>query len=182
MDGWTRPPIKPPTLEDLSHQYGIGTHDDPGPIRLGWEWLSGSGPENRVLDPSTHFSQRFRQGPAALAFENFVLRKYNGTPPDGGTVTNFDWPFKFGRALSTGNLPQHFVGSVQDGNAFIENGVAHFSVRNNSNTTSLAYGRALEEKGIPSVPSYSRSSFGPGGNTHQIIQWSTPVGRLGRVP
>lgn len=61
------------------------------------------------------------------------------------------------------------------GTAYVTGGVAYFSVYNSPNTTSLFYGTYLNKFGLPSFPSYSRSTFGPGAATHQIIEWSTPV-------
>jgi hypothetical protein len=182
LAGPSREPDKELSWTEVLRQLVLGTVNDPGAIRLGWEWLSETGPQSRILNPDSRFSQRFRQSQAAQRFENELLRKYNGSPPNGGYMFNFDDTFKLQEFLTTINLPQNFLGSVQDGNAYVKDGVAHFSFKNNSNLRSLSYGRVLNKYGFGSFAPPPRSDFGPGGETTQVIQWSTPVERLGRVP
>ena len=166
---------------DNAWDYAMGTETDPTPERLGVEYFTGTGPETRVLDESSRFSQEFKNGPAALAFENYLLDKYQGAPPEGGSVTKFGWKFTAPRFASTGNPAQHFVGSVKDGTATVSNGVAHFAVNNDSSAESLFYGRPLEDMGLPPpVNAYPRWIWAPGGTTSQTIKWATPVAKLGR--
>jgi hypothetical protein len=176
-------------LTDLGHQavsqvgdaYDsvMGTKNDPSPIRLGVEWLTGTGPEHRNLDENSRFSKQFGAGPYGKAAETFLLNKIAKGGPS--SFDNLDYKYTIPRALNS-NLAQQFVGSVQDGTGYAKDGMAHFKVYNESGTKSLFYGTALKEMGSPIImPNHSRSGyFAPTSTTSQTIQWSVPVNKLGK--
>jgi hypothetical protein len=130
--------------------------DQTGPIGMGFDYFLGTGDSNRYFGPGSPFSDAFSQGNGAQAFTRFALNKYNsGDHGDGFLlVDNFDYKFTAGRVLSTVNSAEHFVGSWQDGNAYIVGDKIHFVVQNTSGTGSLLYGRPLNDMGLPGLPSW----------------------------
>lgn len=156
-----------------------GTPSDPGPGRLTTEWALGAGPEERVLGPESSFSREFVQAPSVQEHLRGYIQDWRQRPGgiSGAYVNPADRRADFGviqfiEDLAAGNGASHFVGSWGVG-ARRNGDKIDWAAENDTDTTSLFYGRPLREAGVPYVRSYPRPS--PGGRTHQTIRFSTDL-------
>ena len=130
-------------------------------------------PESRHLDLSSSFTQKFIRSDSVSNFREFAYDKFSS----GGSALNgvSDYGFRFDTEFFSTDttMQEHFVGSWS-GSAVLMDGEITFSIQNESSMTSFAYGTVLERVGLPSVPSYDRSDFGPGATITQSIVWTEP--------
>jgi hypothetical protein len=173
------------TAKLASHAFRPGTPADPGPGRLGAEWVTGLGPDKRVLGPASSFSREFVEAPSVQA----ALRKdvSDWRTRDAGMSGTYVVPHgrranfglsEFMMDLHAGNGASHFVGSW-DAQGQRHGDRIDWQAKNATDLTSFGYGRILKEAGLPAPPSYPRQLWGaptlPGGRTRQTILFSTDL-------
>ncbi len=141
--------------------------NEQSPAELVFSWVRGS-KGNVDFSPNSKFSHEFSKGQGAKAFEKFVYNKFNGSPSKGDVVTNYDYKYKWGKAILNINMAVQVVGSFQAGTAYVGDNKIYFSVKNTMGANSLLFGRQLSESGLP--------SFGSSSNDLKMtISWIRPL-------
>lgn len=165
---------------DQGWEWLTGTPDDPTAIRLGWEWFSEKGPEHRELSDDHRFTRRLKNSESVNQFRDFIYNKYDGHPPDGGSVTNYSAAYDNGDYVNPNTITEErFLGTWR-GDAFVDDGQILFIITNESDWHSFFEGRLAEEANkrgwnFPTAPELKREQWGPGGQTTQRITWTEPV-------
>jgi len=88
-------------------------------------------------------SHDFALGAGAQYFEDYIHGKYGNPPPVGTDVTDFAYTFTWGRALTTPNLSEQFIGSWQNGKAYVTEDTVYYQLENTTGLGSLGFGRQL---------------------------------------
>ena len=141
--------------------------------KMSWQWLTGTGADNRVLGPQSNQALDMRDAPGVNAAREFYKQKFSGdiassALPDlsGKNVTNYSAKFgvrEFVLATVDLDATEHFIGSYRVDVYGQKGGVIRFELTNNSSFKSFAYGV---------LPDWERSQFSPMGNMRQAIIWT----------
>jgi RHS repeat-associated protein len=136
------------------------------------DWASGSGPASRSFGQGTPQVEALRGAPGTDAAREAFYAK-NSENISGGKplipLTNFSAGFGVaGLAAAGTNGTRQFVGAYRVDVTPNANGTIHFNVSNTTSMTSASYHL---------LPSWERSSFGPGGNMREHYSWDEPVSR-----
>ena len=104
----------------LEAAFGMGDNANPGPGRLIYEWRTGTGPQTRVLAPTSAFSQQFAVAPSTEEVVQRALKYWNGRAgglagKDGGySVSDLGSTFgpkEFAQDTRSPNPAAHVIGS-----------------------------------------------------------------------
>lgn len=150
----------------------LGSEEDPTAIRLGVEWVTGTGPKTRHLGENTRFVRAFRNSEGVSDARERLYQKYDGHLADGDSVVNYDFRFTIPRAMRARTPAEQFIGTYKL-NLIVRGDRILFEARNTSSLESLSYGRVRGE--IGAKPGWPNKDEGPGSNKHQILTWTEPV-------
>jgi hypothetical protein len=133
-------------------------------------WLTGTGPDNRTFGPGSNQVNDMMNAPGVNKAREYFYRKNAekcGTALD--PLTNYRAGFGLKGLWNAGlNSTQQFVGDYRIDITPNQNGTITFNLTNTTSMTSFLYGLG---------PSWSRSTFGPGGNMSQTYTWTEPLGK-----
>lgn len=149
----------------------LGTEKDPSAVRLGWEWLTGTGPHERDLGEGSRFVESFKMSEGVRDAREELYNKYDGWLKDGDSWVNHKFKMTIPRALRAHTAAEQFIGSYNM-DLHVKGGQIYFKAINRSSVDSLLYGTARKEKGMKEGPAWEG---GPMGNKYQTITWSEPV-------
>ena len=162
---------------------GMGSNTDPGPGRALNEWRTGSGPQTRILDPSSTFSHEFAIAPSTQAVIARALKTWENRP--GGLAGEdsryrlIDYAASFGPTAFISdaaalNGAAHVIGSFRlDG--IIDGDAIHWRSTNDMGLHSFGGGHWTDKLKLPGdMQDIDRPS--PFGTTRQYIYWDTDLG------
>lgn len=149
----------------------LGSEEDPSAVRLGWEWLTGTGPHERDLGEDSKFVESFKKSEGVRDAREGLYNKYDGWLMDGDSWVDHSFKMTIPRALRARTAAEQFIGSYNM-DLHVKGGRIHFKAINRSSMDSLLYGTARKEKGMKEGPAWEG---GPMGNKYQTITWSEPV-------
>ncbi len=139
-------------------------------LSMFWDWLTGTGPQNRVFGPGSNQVNDMIYAPRVNSARDYYYRKNAGNFQCGGgagplaPVTSYAAGFGLKGLWQAGfNSTQQFVGNYTVNITPNPDGSATFTLNNTTSMTSFLYGAA---------PSWDRSTFGPGGNMSQAYTWT----------
>lgn len=149
----------------------MGTEEDPSAVRLGWEWLTGTGPDERDLGEGSRTVQALKKSVGIRDARNALYQKYDGHLMDGDSYVDYPFEFTWETAREALSATEQFVGSYNV-NMHVRGGRIHFEARNRTSLDSLFFGTARRKRGMDEMPTSER---GPMGNKYQTFSWSEPV-------
>lgn len=142
-------------------------------FRLGWEWLSGTGPENRFFSGGSVLAQALMTAPD-IQRGRCVINSRAKNNDGSASYTDVVASFGLDDVLTANTWMEQYTGSYNY-SAVAYGGSTTFTAQNRSSVTSLLYGSLLPSFLQP--PNWSRSSwFKPMSNTYQTYQWTEPTG------
>lgn len=132
------------------------------------DWVFGTGPRNRTFDARSVQVRQLRSSVGITKARQFFYEKNRGLfGPGYQDVTRYDYKFGLKGLVDAGVDPtQQFVGTFKVDVTMTQGGEIGFDVMNTTSFTSFSYQLG---------PSWSRDSFGPGGNMDQHYTWTEPV-------
>lgn len=149
----------------------LGTKEDPSGIRLGLEWLTGTGPKERHLGENSRMAAAIKRSPGVREGRETLYKKYNGRLKDGDSYVDYPFTFTWEIARRTYTFGEQFIGSFNL-DMHVRNGRIHFEARNRTSIDSLLFGTARRERGQEELPTWET---GPMGNKYRYISWSEPL-------
>ncbi|MCB2130225.1 MAG: hypothetical protein KDE03_14410, partial [Rhodobacteraceae bacterium] len=152
--------------------YLAGSYNNPTGVRLGWEWLSGTGPAKRNFTMGDVFTDSFLNSSTFHKTQDYFYNKYQGNITDLSTLDNFDAGFGPGELISDPTLSGQFLGSIAMTKATASNGYITYNFKNSSTIDSFLYSTGkLEFLNIPRSDGFSP----PGSTITQHITATVPV-------
>ena len=148
----------------------------PSPNTAAWDndfsmlgrWMTGTGPAALHFGPNSVPTQQMEKSPGVVAALAYFFRKNAGRKyADLLKVRHYDYKFCL-NDIFTANATEQFVGSYRVNIVPTGNGLLTMTIWNKTSMTSAAYHLA---------PSWSRSTFGPGGNMVETFTWAVPYSK-----
>jgi hypothetical protein len=176
----------------------MGTSSDPSPIRCGWEWITGTGPDDRVLDENSAMTKQLQQHSHVQEAREMIAQqilKGNPTYEPSYTGDENGKPKTLSYTLNTKHLIddiQHnetafFLGSYdlswhvdaidrKAGTATVTFTVENESDMNSGTHTAPVLG-GYSDEWDKTVGNWVNSKFqkGPGSPKKQKIQWTETI-------
>ena len=154
-----------------------GTPADPKPARVFTEWVTGTGPDARVLGPESAFSREFVQAPSVQGHVRSAVRDWSRKPSwrDGGAYTDYAAEFdppEFAADLAARNGASHVIGSFDMHGARDRDGI-DWIAKNKMGKHSFFGGRYWDELPIRIPHPQDAPPGEPFASTHQEIRFRT---------
>lgn len=90
----------------------LGTKEDPTAIRLGIEWVTGTGPTNRHLYENSRFVKEFRNSAGIDLARDFLFNKYDRRLQEGDSVTKYRVDFTYAVAGEAHTKAEQFIAVI----------------------------------------------------------------------
>jgi hypothetical protein len=161
---------------------GMGSLTDPGPGRLVNEWRTGTGPQRRILGPSSTFAQQFAIAPSTQGTDTDAIKSWRRRPGGlAGPKNKFSiidvsgkfGPEQFVRDAVADNAAAHVIGSYNLA-GIIDRDRIHWQATNDMGLHSFAAGSWADKFKLPTfIDNVDRPL--PFGTTRQIIRWDSDL-------
>jgi RHS repeat-associated protein len=134
---------------------------------MGWQWLTGTGPNNQTFGPGSSPVNEMRDAPGVQGARNLFYQKNAGKACECRVpMTNYRASFGLTGLVRAGlNPTRQFVGSYSVDIYPLENCKIKIVLNNTTSFTSFTYGIG---------PDWQRSTFRPMGNMTQTYWWIEP--------